>query len=171
MLPARPCALADVAADVIERRLPDAIARGIDLGFEHDGAPGLIVANRVLAGELVANLVDNSLRYGRDGGQVTITLETGDGFVLLGVADDGAGLSADQRAQAFRRFWRSDASPGHGAGLGLAIVKEIADRYRGTVSIVSRPEFDGTRVDVRFDTRADARADAQTARLPSRDRR
>ncbi len=162
VLPATPCSLADVAADVIERRLPDAIARGIDLGFEHDGAPGIIVANRVLAGELIANLVDNSLRHGRDGGQVTVTLESGDGSVLLGVADDGVGLSADQRAQVFRRFWRSDASSGDGAGLGLAIVKEIADRYRGVVSIVSRPEFDGTRVDVRFDVRADVRTGART---------
>jgi two-component system sensor histidine kinase TctE len=137
---------------VIERRLHDAITRGIDLGFESDGKAGVIVANPVLAGELVANLVDNSLRYGRDDGRVTVTLTSGAGFVLLGVADDGAGLSADQREQVFRRFWRSDASHGDGAGLGLAIVKEIAERYGGVVTIVSRPEFDGTRVDVRFAT-------------------
>ncbi len=163
VLPAAPCALADVAADVIERCLPDAIARGVDLGFEHDGRPGVIVANRLLAGELLANLVDNSLRHGRPGGRATVSLDSGDGFVLLGVADDGAGISTDQRAQVFRRFWRSDASSGDGAGLGLAIVKEIADRYHGAVSIVSRPEFDGTRVDVRFDVRADQRRDARPA--------
>jgi two-component system sensor histidine kinase TctE len=152
VLPAVPCALADVARDVIERRLPDAIARGIDLGFESDGGPGTIVAHPVLAGELIANLVDNSLRYGRAGGQVTVTLETGPRCVRLGVSDDGAGLPVDQRTQVFRRFWRSDASSGDGAGLGLAIVKEIAERYRGSVTIASRPEFDGTRVDVRFVT-------------------
>jgi two-component system, OmpR family, sensor histidine kinase TctE len=152
VLPAMPCSLADVAAGVIERRLSDAIGRRIDLGFESDGAPGTIVANPVLAGELVANLVDNALHHGREGGQVTVTLASADGLVSLAVSDDGAGLSADQREQVFRRFWRSDASTGDGAGLGLAIVKEIAERYRGTVAISSRPEFDGTRVEVRFAT-------------------
>ena len=163
VLPAFRCALADLVAEVIERRLPDAIGRHIDLGFESDGSAGVIVANPVLAGELIANLVDNSLRYGREEGQVTVTLESGDGFVLLGVCDDGVGLPIDQRQQVFRRFWRSDASSGDGAGLGLAIVKEIAERYRGTVTIVSRPEFDGTRVDVRFATGPDASASGSRA--------
>ncbi len=164
VLPVALCALADVAAEVIERRLPDAIGRRIDLGFESDGGPGVIIANPVLAGEVIANLVDNSLRYGRDGGQVTVTLESGDGYVLLAVCDDGIGLSTDQREQLFRRFWRSDASSGDGAGLGLAIVKEIAERYRGTVTVQSRPEFDGTRVAVRFETRSEAPDDGSRLR-------
>lgn len=152
VLPSIECVLAEVAHDVIERRLSDAIARQIDLGFESDGEPGVIFANPVLVGELVANLVDNALRYGRVGGQATVSLNSGPGFVVLGVSDDGVGLAVEQREQVFRRFWRSDASSSDGAGLGLAIVKEIAERYGGTVAMTSRPEFDGTRVDVRFVT-------------------
>jgi len=157
-LPAGEVDLARVAQEVIERRLPDAIARGIDLGFESDGGPCVIVANDVLIGELIGNLVDNGLLHGRksgrEGGHVTVALECdhrGAGhYVTLAVSDDGAGLPIEQREQVFRRFWRSDASTSEGAGLGLAIVKEIAERYRGTVSIASRPEVDGTRVEVRF---------------------
>ena len=149
-LPATDVDLACMAQEVIERRLPDAIARRMDLGFESDGKPCAIVANEVLVGELIGNLVDNGLRYGREGGHVTVALESDDRGVTLAVSDDGAGLPIEQRGQVFRRFWRSDASTGEGAGLGLAIVKEIAERYRGTVSIASRPDVDGTRVEVRF---------------------
>ncbi len=104
-------------------------------------------------GELVANLVDNALRHGQPshaGGRVTVTLEQRAGTLVLGVQDEGEGMSPDHRELAFRRFWRSDVVGGEGAGLGLAIVKEIAERYRGEVVVASRPDYPGTRIEVRF---------------------
>lgn len=169
-LPSADVDLARVARTVIERRLPDAISRRIDLGFESDHGACTIVANEVLIGELLGNLVDNGLRYGREGGHVTVTLRSADRNaspggqrrVILAVSDDGAGLPLEQRELVFRRFWRSDASIGEGAGLGLAIVKEIAERYGGTVSIASRPEVEGTRVEVSFVAGGGARNGART---------
>ena len=149
-LPTAEVDIARVAKAVIERRLPDAISRHIDLGFEGGGGPCVIIANEVLIGELIGNLVDNGVRYGRDGGHVTVGLKCEDRGATLTVSDDGAGLPINEREQVFRRFWRSDASTSEGAGLGLAIVKEIAERYGGIVSIESRPEVEGTRVEVRF---------------------
>ncbi len=144
------CRLEAIAEETIERLLPDAIRRRVDLGLEHDGAPAVIRANPVLIGELSANLVDNALRYGRHGGRVTIAISHEDGHVLFAVSDDGPGLPESHRELVFRRFWRSDSSVGDGAGLGLAIVEEIAQRYGATVSVASRPAFEGTRVTVRF---------------------
>ena len=161
-LPVTRVDLAQVAQQVIERRLPDAIARRVDLGFEGDGKPCVIVANDVLVGELLGNLVDNGLRYGREGGHVTVLLACDERGITLAVSDDGEGLPIEQREQVFRRFWRSDAATTEGAGLGLAIVKEIAERYRGTVAIVSRPDVDGTRVEVRFATVAAAKTAASS---------
>ena len=153
-LPAAEVDLAAIAHDVIERHMPDAITRRIDLGFESAGQACVIAADQVLLGELLANLVDNALRHGRQGGRVTVTLDSHGSDVTLAVADDGVGLPKDEREQVFQRFWRSDAAnptaTEAGAGLGLAIVKEIAERYGGRVSLASRPEFDGTRVTVRF---------------------
>ena len=149
-LPSGRVDLAPVVRDVIERLMPDAIARSIDLGFESDVGAAVIVANELLVGELVVNLVDNALRYGRANGQVTVSLEREGDDVILAVSDDGEGLSIEPRERVFQRFWRSDGVSGDGAGLGLAIVKEIAERYGGTVSIASRPEYPGTRIAVRF---------------------
>jgi two-component system, OmpR family, sensor histidine kinase TctE len=152
-LPSAEVDLAHVAQEVIERALPGAIAREIDLGFESDGRVARIVGNEVLLGELIANLVDNALRHGRPaqaGGRVTVTLHSDADAVELGVQDEGEGLSPEYREQVFRRFWRSDATSVDGAGLGLAIVKEIAERYRGKVSVASRPDYAGTRIAVRF---------------------
>ncbi len=149
-LPSARCDLAEVAEAVIERMLPEARERRVDLGFESAGSAMVVLANPVLIGELMTNLVDNALRYGRMAGRVTVRLEHVAERVTLKVIDDGPGFPAETRELVFRRFWRSDSSVGDGAGLGLAIVREIAERYRAAVSIVSRPEIEGTRIEVAF---------------------
>jgi two-component system sensor histidine kinase TctE len=144
------CDFAAVAHAVIERLLPQARQRDIDLGFEQVGDPGRVAANPILVGELMTNLVDNALRYGRERGHVTVRLEHADATTRLIVMDDGPGLPVGSGERMFVRFWRCDSSNGEGAGLGLAIVKEIADRYGAVLSIASRPQYDGTRIDVSF---------------------
>lgn len=142
--------LDQLAHNVIERMLPAANLRGVDLGFETVGDGPRLSANPVMMGELMTNLVDNAVRYGRKGGRVTVHIERRDTALFLRVSDDGEGFPEAARDLVFRRFWRADSSSGSGAGLGLAIVKEIADRYGATVSIASRPAVDGTQVEVRF---------------------
>lgn len=149
-LPSSPCDLGRVAEEVIERLLPEARERRVDLGLEHTGGAMTVLANPILIGELMTNLVDNALRYGRHAGRVTVRLEHVGDHVTLKVIDDGPGFPEATRELVFRRFWRSDSGIGDGAGLGLAIVREIAERYRAAVSIVSRPEVEGTRIEVAF---------------------
>ena len=147
---AEPVDLAKVARDVIELRLPEAIAKRIDLGFEGQASASVVMANEVLVGELVGNLVDNSVRYASTNGRVTLIVASRDETVTISVIDDGPGLPAPGTEWLFRRFHRPDSSVHGGAGLGLAIVREIADRYGATISVASRPEIDGTRIDVCF---------------------
>ena len=80
------------------------------------------------------NLISNSIRFSQAGGHVEVTLNLHAGNeCTLKVADDGPGLSPEDRAHVFLRFWRS---PKHehqtvGSGLGLAIVQAAAQRLGG----------------------------------------
>ena len=103
--------------------------------------------------QLVRNLVDNALKYGREDGVVTVDLVKGDrGMAILSVRDRGDGIPPEHIPHLTRRFYRTD--PGRsraagGTGLGLAIVKHIVERHRGRLDIASRPG-EGTVVTVRI---------------------
>ncbi|WP_053240127.1 ATP-binding protein [Pleomorphomonas koreensis] len=95
--------------------------------------------------QVFANLVENAVKYGRDGGRIGLSLtgETGDdgrpGF-RAGVTDDGPGIPADHLPRLTERFYRVDAARSreqHGTGLGLAIVKHIVNRHHGRLAIRS----------------------------------
>lgn len=141
--------LADVALHTIERYLPEAIRRDIDLGYEGLDRGADVFGTKVLLGELLGNLIDNSIRYGHAGGRITVRTENAANAIVLSVADDGPGFSARERKRAFERFQRADASADGGTGLGLAIVREIAERYAAKLSLET-DEGEGSRVSVTF---------------------
>jgi two-component system, OmpR family, sensor kinase len=86
--------------------------------------------------QALGNLTDNALRHG--GGQVSLSAQRDDSFVLLEVADHGAGFPPGFAGEAFERFTRGDhGRTGGGAGLGLAIVRAIAIAHGGMVSLAS----------------------------------
>ena len=103
--------------------------------------------------QLVRNLVDNALKYGREDEQVTVTLSRDErGMATLVVQDRGEGVGAEHLPHLTRRFYRTD--PGRsraagGTGLGLAIVKHIVERHRGRLDIASKRGV-GTTVSVRI---------------------
>jgi K+-sensing histidine kinase KdpD len=78
--------------------------------------------------EAMTNLIDNALRYTPRGSTITLRVQTLPQGALLAVEDNGPGLSDDDMAHAFKRFWRASEQLG-GCGLGLAIVQEIARRH------------------------------------------
>jgi two-component system sensor histidine kinase TctE len=129
--------------------VPEALAHGADLGFEdRGGAP--IHAQPFLIRELLANLIDNAVRYAP---AATITVgvaQQPDAEVVLSVEDDGPGIPVEERLRVFDRFYRVRGTPGDGAGLGLAIVREIAQRYGGSVHLRDGARGKGLRVEVRF---------------------
>jgi signal transduction histidine kinase len=91
---------------------------------------------------LIANLLDNAIRYTPAGGQVEARLATSADVALLTVSDSGIGIPAESLERIFERFYRVDKSRSRadgGFGLGLAIVKWIAEAHDGRVEVSSRP--------------------------------
>ena len=88
----------------------------------------------------ILNLVDNAVKYGRDGGKVTIAAERGPDATMVTVSDDGEGIAPEHLPRLFERFYRVDAGRSRdrgGAGLGLAIVKHLVESHAGTIDVTS----------------------------------
>lgn len=88
--------------------------------------------------QALSNLVSNALRFTPPGGQVRITADIDGHDLLMSVHDSGPGLSSEQQARVFERFYKADASRStEGTGLGLSIVRAIVAAHGGTVSVRS----------------------------------
>jgi len=87
---------------------------------------------------LMANLLDNAVKFTPQGGRITITLADEPEDLLLTVADTGPGISPKDRERIFDRFYRADASRSTpGSGLGLALVRSIVAAHQGTIRVES----------------------------------
>jgi two-component system, OmpR family, sensor histidine kinase TctE len=146
--------LAAVARSVIENLATLAQAKSIDLGFEHDGGPTPVRATPHLLDELVANLVDNALRYTPAGGIVTVAVASRPDAVELRVEDNGPGIPPAERERVFERFYRLHHDGAKGCGLGLSIVREIAAASDAQVVLSEPVSGPGLVVTVTFPVRA-----------------
>ena len=103
----------------------------------------MVAGDRGQMAQVLRNLIDNALKYGKPGGPVRIALEaTANGRLAITVHDDGEGISPEHLPRLTERFYRADTGRSRaagGTGLGLAIVKHIVERHRGRFDISSRP--------------------------------
>jgi two-component system sensor histidine kinase TctE len=128
--------LARLAAAVVAERIPQALAAGTDIQFEGPEKPVPIAANDVLTGEIIANLLDNAIRYNRPGRPVIVRVAVAETGGRLEIEDEGAGIAASDKARVFERFYRIPRKGGpEGSGLGLAIVRALADRLGADVRL------------------------------------
>jgi signal transduction histidine kinase len=91
---------------------------------------------------VLLNLVDNAVKYGGDGGEVSVRLRRAPGAVALVVGDRGSGIALDEQARIFERFYRAESARTRnvrGSGIGLALVKHIAEAHGGRVEVASVP--------------------------------
>ena len=100
-------------------------------------APGLDVqGNRGLVARAVANLIDNAIKYGAEGGEISLEARGTDKEILLIVADRAGGIPAARQAEALRRFGRLDSARStSGSGLGLSLVTAVASLHRGKLDL------------------------------------
>jgi two-component system, OmpR family, phosphate regulon sensor histidine kinase PhoR len=102
----------------------------------------IVGGDRGQLGQVIRNLVDNAVKYGKPGGEVAISIEASEtGWLLLNIRDEGDGIAPEHLPRLTERFYRADASRSRalgGTGLGLAIVKHIVERHRGRFDISSR---------------------------------
>ena len=114
------------AFESVERK---ARKKGIQL--INEVSPEFVLGADISAMEQVlVNLVENAVKYGREGGHVWVRLERGSDAVRIEIVDDGPGISPQHRERLFERFYRVDTGRSRaegGTGLGLAIVKHLVN--------------------------------------------
>ncbi|MEW5888900.1 MAG: sensor histidine kinase N-terminal domain-containing protein [Pseudomonadota bacterium] len=143
-----------IAREEVERRVDDALAQGIDLGYAGVGRAVWVNGKDALLREALANLLDNALAYGAAGGQVTVGVC--DDPLEIYVEDHGPGIAPAERARVRDRFYRVPGTPGDGCGLGLSIVDEIARRHGAVLSLEQRVGGTGLRARLLFPPAPDA---------------
>jgi two-component system phosphate regulon sensor histidine kinase PhoR len=139
--------LNETAAYVCQSLEPVAEGARITLALHRDGAPARIRGDREEIVQVVQNLIQNAIKYGREGGDVDVRVgrdRKHDGqaaCVWVSVTDDGPGIAPEHLPRLTERFYRVNVVSSRekgGTGLGLAIVKHILNRHRGDLRIVSR---------------------------------
>jgi signal transduction histidine kinase len=127
-----------LTAETIELYEDAAEDRGVQL--TSDVAPDLVVrADRQRLRQVLANLVDNALKYTISGGRVTISARQAGEQVQIAVADTGSGIAQTDLPRIWDRLYRADSSRGEpGLGLGLSLVKAIVTAHGGQVEVTSR---------------------------------
>ncbi|MBL0419097.1 sensor histidine kinase N-terminal domain-containing protein [Ramlibacter sp. AW1] len=147
----QPLDLGALALEVSMEWAPQALRRDIDLGFEGAQRPLLVEADAERLRELLDNLIDNAVRYSREGGRVTVSVgQDGGEQVRLSVHDDGPHIPPEERTRIFERFHRLLGANTEGSGLGLAIVSEIATLHGARITLEEDSDGVGNRFSVWF---------------------
>lgn len=136
--------LLGVVNDVTDGLSPVAEQNGVEIGVTAPAGLPKVLGDREELTQVVQNLADNALRYGRSGKRVDISLERaekgGRPYIRLAVRDYGPGIAKEHLPRLTERFYRVDAAASRargGTGLGLAIVKHIVNRHQGALQIES----------------------------------
>lgn len=128
--------------------VPEALRKGIDLGFAGGEEPVMINGDPARLKELINNLFDNAIRYTPDNGKVTAAVS--DSPPVFSISDDGPAIPVEERERVFERFHRLLGTNTEGSGLGLAIVNEIAKLHGATVHLVEDKDGVGNTFVVSF---------------------
>ena len=110
--------------------------------LESDGTPMLVEGDRARIATVVANLIDNAVKYSPQGGEVACTVRNLGSEVVMTVRDEGIGIAPEHMAMLFTRFGRLPTDENvsiAGTGLGLFLCREIAARHGGEITVKSTP--------------------------------
>jgi signal transduction histidine kinase len=102
------------------------------------GMPAL-TADRERLQLVLGNIIVNAIKYGPDGGTITIRADERDRFLRIEVADQGPGIPADYQQAIFEKYVRVPGAPKGGAGIGLYIAREIVRAHGGEIGVESEP--------------------------------
>ncbi|MGA2017758.1 MAG: ATP-binding protein [Opitutaceae bacterium] len=134
----QPMALRATVQDAIDDLQPRAHARNVTL---ENSIPGSLVAtaDQERIRQVIFNLLDNAIKYGRVGGKTVIGGRVlANGRIEISVVDDGPGIPKESHERIFERFYRVDKARSReqgGTGLGLAIVKHVVQAHGGEVRL------------------------------------
>lgn len=100
-----------------------------------------VFADRTRLEQMLTNLIDNAVKFNREGGKVTVNLAEKENVQHISVTDEGDGISAEHLQRIFERFYRTDKARSReigGTGLGLAIVKHLSRLHDGEVTVTTQ---------------------------------
>jgi PAS domain S-box-containing protein len=132
-----PLELATAVVESARTHLPEAI----ELELHSPRRPAQIAADPGQLQQVLANLVDNAIKYSPQGGPVRLELQNGDARVRFSVVDKGLGIPASEHRRIFEKFYRLDPDMTRGiggTGLGLYICRELVRRMDGEIWVESR---------------------------------
>ncbi len=99
-----------------------------------------VLADNEQIRRVLHNLIDNAIKFNKEGGNITIEANNRDGKVEVCISDTGIGITEDKHNKIFDRFYQLDSSTKRhygGTGMGLAVVKEIVESYAGKITVES----------------------------------
>ena len=135
--PVRPAEVADEVVFALEEPARERRV-SVSISGPHDLT---VVTDREALRRILENLIENAIKYGREGGRVDVeVVRTAESGARITVADDGPGIAAEHLPRIFERFYRVDKARSRevgGTGLGLAIVRHLAENLDGRVSVSS----------------------------------
>jgi two-component system, OmpR family, phosphate regulon sensor histidine kinase PhoR len=138
----QPLSFRTVVQEAMDDLRARAQARDVTLVNSVPGALVAVVDSERIR-QVVSNLLDNAIKYGRPGGKATIEGRTlPNGRVEVTISDDGPGIPKESQERIFERFYRVDKARSReqgGTGLGLAIVKHVVQAHGGDVRLESEP--------------------------------
>jgi two-component system, OmpR family, phosphate regulon sensor histidine kinase PhoR len=140
--PAEKLNLANIVREIVDSLSVMAAERGVVVESLHSGEPVIVAGDRDELLRLVENLIENAIKYGRDGQRVRVDVVTAGDQAELSVRDFGPGIQPEHIPRLTERFYRIDVGVSReagGTGLGLAIVKHIVLRHRGRLLVESTP--------------------------------
>jgi signal transduction histidine kinase len=134
------CDGVDLARGVIDA-FRTHIPETIELDLVQDGTPPFAAGDPDKIRQVLANLVDNAVKYSPDGGRVEVEISGHDGSARFAVRDRGLGIPIDEQSRIFEKFYRLDPNLTRGVGgtgLGLYICQELVRRMDGRIWVESR---------------------------------
>lgn len=140
-----PVRLAQVVARAVDLYKDVADAKGVTLAFSPQPLtlrPSEIIVSgdRTRLEQVVANLIDNAVKYTPPGGRVDVEVGRDDGNAVLRIRDTGVGIPAGELPRIWERLFRGDKSRAErGLGLGLSLVRAVVKAHGGTVEVESEP--------------------------------
>ena len=139
----------DMIKDIFDTLSLKANTKGIKFNIKKGcEAPVAVQADKEKIRQVLMNLVDNSIKYGKNDGHTIASIYVmDDKQVLVEISDDGIGISEEHLPRVFERFYRTDRARSRdigGTGLGLAIVKHIIEAHNQTINVRSKPEIGST---------------------------
>lgn len=136
-------AIAEIIDEVVELMAQEAEEKGLKFDVTIDSRIFPVHADRQSMQTVLTNLVNNAVKYNREGGSVSVNAQNRGEFIELKVADSGVGISEENLPLIFDKFYRIRNEYTRkvvGSGMGLPLVKAIIEAHLGTITVESKPD-------------------------------